>query len=129
MFEYERKIFELTNEVRLRFGLAPLIWSDTLADVARGHSRDLATSNTFSHTGSDGLSPEQRVDKADIAARFMGENISAGRHISEAAVRDWMSSDGHRANILHTDVRYMGVGAVYVKDSQFKIYVTQLFGR
>jgi len=129
MHEYERKIFELTNEARLRFGLKPLKWDDVLADVARGHSGDLATSNTFSHTGSDGSSPEQRVDKADVASKFMGENISAGRHIPEAAMRDWMNSDGHRINILHTDVRYVGVGAVYVKDSRFKIYVTQLFGR
>ncbi|MCL2377242.1 MAG: CAP domain-containing protein [Defluviitaleaceae bacterium] len=129
MTEYERKIFELTNTVRPRFGLEPLIWDDGLAEIARAHSRDLAENNIFSHAGSDGSSPEQRVRKAGVAARFMGENISAGRHLPEAAMRDWMNSDGHRANILHNDAIYLGVGAVYLGSSKFKFYVTQIFGR
>jgi len=129
MTHYERKIFELTNAERRKYGLAALIWSDTLADVARVHSQDLVTSSVLSHTGTDGSTPIQRVHRAGIAISFQGENISAGRNNPEAAIQDWMASAGHRSNILNVEAAYLGVGAIYVVYSRFKYYVTQVFGR
>jgi len=128
MTNYENKIFELTNAERRKHGLKTLVWSDMLANIARAHSLDLATNNIFSHTGFDGTTPEQRLHRANIAVRFMGENISGGRNSPEAAIIDWMTSAGHRANILNVDTVYLGVGAVYFAASRYKIYVVQIFG-
>ena len=127
MIEYERKIFDLTNIERHKHGLGPLIWSDALANAARAHSADLAKNNLFSHTGSDGSSPEQRVHKVSTI-RFAGENISGGRNSPEAAIRDWMASPGHRDNILSKNAVYLGVGAVYAAFTRYRFYVTQVFG-
>ena len=129
MTDFEHQIFLLTNAQRQKYGLPNLIWSNALADVARAHSLDLAASNTFSHTGSDGSTPEQRIHRAGITLRFMGENISGGRNNPAEAIRDWMVSAGHRKNILNIDAIYLGVGKARVKRSRFKIYVTQVFGR
>ncbi|MDR2183604.1 MAG: CAP domain-containing protein [Clostridiales bacterium] len=125
-FEYE--VFMLTNEERRKHGLAALAWNDALAKAAQGHSRDLATSNTFSHSGSDGSAPEQRLHRASASIRFLGENISGGRNSPGAAINDWMASAGHRANILNMDAVYLGVGVVYLETSRFKFYVVQVFG-
>jgi len=129
MNDYGCEIFRLTNAERFRYGLSPLTWSDILTDVARKHSVDLVTSNTFSHTGSDGSSPEERVDKSGVAPSFLGENISGGRRDPKVAMQDWLASAGHRANILHVDAIYLGVGIAYAENSKYKIYVTQIFGR
>ena len=128
MTDFEYRIFLLTNAERRKHSLASLIWSDMLADVARSHSLDLATSNTFSHAGSDGSSPEQRLHRTGTAIRFLGENISGGRNSPEAAINDWMASAGHRANILNVDAVYLGIGSVYIAASRFRFYVTQMFG-
>ena len=127
MTDYEHQIFMLTNEQRRQHGLTGLVWNDALAHIARAHSLDLAAHNIFSHTGSDGTFPEERLHRAISALRFMGENISGGRKNPADAIRDWMASEGHRANILNIDAVYLGVGAVYVPTSRFKYYVTQIF--
>ncbi|MDE5753217.1 MAG: hypothetical protein K2H89_01530, partial [Oscillospiraceae bacterium] len=51
----------------------------------------------------------------------VGENIAWGYATPEAVVKGWMSSEGHRANILGSNFRYIGVG--YVDGN----YWTQLF--
>ena len=129
MTDFEYRIFQLTNNERRKHGLAALVWNDAPAKAARAHSLDLATSNAFSHAGSDGSSPEQRLHRTSTAMRFLGENISGGRNSPEAAIADWMNSAGHRANILSIDAVYLGVGAVYMEVSRYKYYVTQLFAR
>ena len=128
MTDFEYRVFMLTNAERRKHGLTSLVWNDALADAARGHSLDLAKSNTFSHTGSDGSSPEQRLHRTGTAIRFLGENISGGRNSPEAAINDWMTSAGHRANILSRDAAYLGVGTAYIAASRFKFYITQMFG-
>lgn len=35
-----------------------------LNSIAQGHAEDMAKRNFFSHTNPDGLSPQQRADKA-----------------------------------------------------------------
>ncbi|MCL2574260.1 MAG: CAP domain-containing protein [Defluviitaleaceae bacterium] len=129
MNNYEREIFKLTNKERQKHGLTTLIWNKKLADVAHDHSQDLALSNTFSHTGTDGSTPELRVHRANTSIMFMGENISGGRKNPQTAILDWMNSSGHRQNILNVDAVYMGVGMVYIHASRYGYYVTQVFGK
>jgi len=119
----------LTNIERRKHSLAGLFWSDILTKAARTHSLDLATSNIFSHIGSDGSTPEQRIHRVNNGIRFLGENIAGGRNKPEAAIADWMASSGHRANILNSDAVYLGVGAAYAEVSRFRFYATQVFGR
>jgi len=129
LIDFEHKVHILTNTIRQQHGLASLIWSEELARAARTHSRDLATSNTFSHTGTDSTTPEQRVQATGKTMRFLGENICGGRNSPEAAIMDWMNSPGHRVNILNPDAVYLGVGFAYSENSRYRFYVTQVFGK
>jgi len=72
--------------------------------------------NFFSHTGSDGLSPSQRVTNAGYSWRTTGENIAAGITSADEVIDGWLPSPEHCANIMND--RYTEVGAArYYNDS------------
>lgn len=56
---------------------------------------------------------------------WAGENVAMGYPDGRAAVRGWMNSSGHRANILRPQFRTMGIGAVKRGGVW---YVAQVFG-
>jgi len=66
---------------------------------------------------------------------YRGEPIPPHSYRSAAAavVEQWMGSPGHRANILRSEYRHLGVGAVHFTDRSFydmdSFYFTQNFGR
>ncbi|WCL48760.1 CAP domain-containing protein [Leptospira sp. GIMC2001] len=51
--------------------------------------------------------------------------------LARSVVDSWMNSPGHRRNILNTNLKYLGVGSAYFKDSKFynmdKFKFTQSF--
>lgn len=71
-------VIVLTNLQRANYGLPPLTANAALTAAALAHSNDMATNNFFSHTGSDGSSPGQRISRAGYSYYTYGENIAAG---------------------------------------------------
>ena len=59
--------------------------------------------------------------------RSVGENVAYGYPSGKAVTKAWMASKGHRENLLRSEYRLIGVGAV--KDSDGRWYVAQVFGR
>ncbi|GHU38854.1 hypothetical protein FACS1894105_13200 [Clostridia bacterium] len=53
------------------------------------------------------------------------ENIAMGQKNASEAMKSWMNSPGHRANILSRTVTEIGVGAA--KTSNGTLYFTQMF--
>lgn len=88
----------------------PLAWNANLASAAQAHSNDMATNQYQSHTGSDGSSPDQRMQNAGYtSASSTGENAFAYATSVDEAMQafllDWGVSDaGHRRNILQANV-------------------------
>lgn len=121
----ETDVLALTNNARRAAGCAPLRWNDKLGVAARKHSADMAARNYFDHTSLDGRSPFDRM-KAEGYARAGGENIAAGQATAEAAMKSWMNSPGHKANILNCEFKDLGVGMA--KGGSYRIYWTQNFG-
>lgn len=56
----EERIHELINYQRQQNGLSTLTFDPFLADIARGHSRDMVTRNFFEHMNPDGLLARDR---------------------------------------------------------------------
>lgn len=108
---------------------AALNWHCTLEDVAYSHSRDMGDHNFFSHTGSDGLSPGDRVRNAGYDWSAVGENIAAGQQTVDTVMRTWLDSPGHCANIMQASYTEFGSASYTVDGSDFPIYWTQLFAR
>ena len=88
----------------------PLTVDSPLEQAALGHSNDMAVNNFFSHTGSDGSSPIDRMNDAGFAGFGWGENITASTfdRTTDEIVDGWMGSDGHCANIMEPAFNIMG---------------------
>jgi uncharacterized protein YkwD len=115
--QQRRELCFLINQLRQRYNLAPLRYSDLLEAVARNHSYDMARHNFVSHTGSDGSSPRKRMLSARYKLKSGAENIAVGLGSPEAVLKAWMRSSGHRANLLNGSFREFGVGYVYAMNN------------
>ncbi|RUM89072.1 MAG: CAP domain-containing protein [Thermodesulfatator sp.] len=91
---------------------APLAWNSSLANASYIHCLDMASHEIFSHTGSDGSSMEQRLEWAGYRARAMGENLAMGQPDVVSAVKAWMKSPSHCANIMLPVFTQMGASCV-----------------
>ena len=107
----------VVNSQRVRNHLRPLRLSRKLSRAARRHSRAMAHRRFFSHTSLSGASFVDRIRSTGYLARArswsVGENIaygSGGRATPRAIGGAWMNSPGHRANILSSSFRAIGIG-------------------
>ncbi|MFP3896464.1 MAG: CAP domain-containing protein [Anaerolineales bacterium] len=124
--DFAQRVIELTNEERIKRGLAPLETSPALMDAARGHSEDMACNDSLSHIGSDDSDPGERISRAGYDWWTYGENIAAGYPSPEDVVNGWMASPDHRTNILNPDYCDIGVGYAYNAKATFCHYWTQV---
>ncbi|MDE6745654.1 MAG: secretion protein, partial [Oscillospiraceae bacterium] len=120
--DYEKKVVELVNEIRAEYGLSALKLNTELSSVARAKSQDMKDKNYFSHTSPTYGSPFDMMKTFGISYRTAGENIAMGYSTPEKVVDAWMNSEGHRANILNSSYKEIGVG--YVSGGN---YWTQMF--
>jgi len=129
----EKRVFELTNAERAKHRLPPLIWHDVLSSAARAHSDDMLRNNMTGHSGSDGSSAKQRIERQGIKnANSWSENVAYGSSTPEAVVQAWMNSPGHKANILSNNSSHLGVGLVLRpagSNAAYSHYWTQNFVR
>ncbi|MFL4472035.1 CAP domain-containing protein [Tateyamaria armeniaca] len=100
------------NAARADNGRAALVYDPKLEAAARAHGEDMARRGFFSHTGSDGSDIGDRLRRVGYAYCFGAENIAAGQRSLSEVMQSWMTSRGHRNNILHRKARAVGVAQV-----------------
>lgn len=120
--EYETEVVRLVNKERTSRGLSPLTQNWELSRVARYKSQDMKDKKYFSHTSPTYGSPFEMMRSFGISYKTAGENIAKGYSTPSAVVNGWMNSSGHRANILNSSFKEIGVG--YVPEGN---YWTQMF--
>ena len=105
------------NAQRARHNLRPLRLNRKLSRAARRHSRAMARQRFFSHTSRGGASFLDRIRGTGYlsGARSwsVGENIAygSGRRSAPRSIGNaWMGSPPHRANILSSSFRSIGIG-------------------
>jgi hypothetical protein len=121
----EKKIFELVNLERKKNGLSQLTYDTHLRSAARQHSQDMLKRNYFSHFAptEELKNPGDRVYQTGLCDFVVGENIAVHsleglpEQIAEKLMDQWMTSAGHRANILRPEFTDIGIGVVSAKDS------------
>lgn len=111
------RVLDLVNQERSKRGLNALQMDRDLLDAAM--VRAFETSIGFSHTRPTGESC------FSASSKMAGENIASGQWSPEDAMDSWMNSSGHRANILDSDYRSVGIGCVNVSGTY---YWVQCFG-
>jgi uncharacterized protein YkwD len=128
----EADTLKMVNEARARAGLKPVKFSARLAVIARGHSYDMAIRHYFAHNSPEGSSPADRLRGVGIDYQAMAENIYMDDFrdtdaLPGRAVKGWLASPGHRANMLLPEFTETGIGIA--RSSDGKAYVTQDFMR
>ena len=122
----EENAFLLLNQDRAANGRSALELDPALCDLARLKSRDMYLNNYFSHTSPTYGSAAQMLSAYGYALTSGGENIAHHATVEKAQAA-FMSSSGHRQNILGSQWTKVGIGVW--EDSQGFVYVTQLFVR
>ncbi|WP_312044192.1 CAP domain-containing protein [Anaerotignum sp.] len=103
-----QKVVDLVNAERAKAGLGALTIDTKVTAAAQVRAKEVQTS--FSHTRPDGRSCFTALDEANVSYRGAGENIALGQKTPEQVMNDWMNSEGHRANIMNPNFKYIGVG-------------------
>lgn len=122
----EENAFLLLNQDRAANGRSALELDPALCDLARLKSRDMYLNNYFSHTSPTYGSAAQMLSAYGYAFTSVGENMAHHATVEKAQAA-FMSSSGHRQNILGSQWTKVGIGVW--EDSQGFVYVTQLFVR
>ncbi len=150
MGEIESAILRYTNAERTAAGVPVLAEDSCMNGVARAHSEDMASGGYFSHVNLQGQDPSSRASAhgcptmkpvAGGSTRVgIGENIGkmptgnvvgigyvrdTPEDVARAQVDSWMSSPGHRGNILDPSYSRLGVGTA--RDSSGYYISTQDF--
>ncbi len=118
MDSYALRMAEEVNQERSRRGLSELTLNRELCEAAEQRAREIV--RKFSHTRPDG-SRWSSISKAAYA-----ENIARGQKSVDKVMAAWMSSSGHRKNILRSSYGSIGVACVRVNNIY---YWVQLFGK
>jgi uncharacterized protein YkwD len=102
-------VVTLVNQVRATAGCAPLVVDEHLTAAAAGHSSDMSDRTYFSHTTPEGVEFDARIKSAGYPLPG-AENIARGQRSASQVMDAWMTSPGHKANILNCDLKTIGVG-------------------
>lgn len=106
--EFAARVFELTNQERIKNGKKPFEAMIVLNDIADTRVGEIAIK--YGHTRPDGQKFSTAFNDKGIVYGYFGENIAAGQSTPEAVVAAWMNSEGHRKNILSDTYTHLGVG-------------------
>lgn len=107
----EQAMFRMVNKERTERGLKPLVFDNTLRDLAREYAEDMFARGYFSHYTPDGFSPFDRMANANIDYISAGENLALAPSV-DLAMQGLMQSEGHRANILSENFGRVGIGVM-----------------
>ena len=124
----ENEVIRLVNLERDKAGCGSVELDTRLRTAMRLHVQELGEHDGLyiSHVSDDGRT---FVDRAEAQGYDDpgGENVARGQRDAADVMDSWMSSEGHRANILDCSFKAIGVGAV--KSGNGTIVWGQLFGR
>ena len=112
------EVVRQVNAERAKAGLKALRVDAELTRAARVRAREIA--RVFSHTRPDG------TPWSTVSALAYGENIAVGQRTADKVMAAWLTSAGHRANLLRASYGSIGV-CCYVSGGV--TYWVQLFGK
>jgi uncharacterized protein YkwD len=125
----ESRIFDLINSERVHQGLPALVYNEQLDRMAKIQAENMAHYQKMAH-----VIPEADLPTLPDRARYvsyqfgrLAENVALGYPSAETVVQGWMTSKGHRANILNDELVETGIGIA--RSSSGGLYYCQVFGR
>jgi hypothetical protein len=122
-------LVDLTNQDRTGQNLKPLTVNPILQKAAQLKADDMAKKGYFAHTAPDGTTPWHWFEQAGYNFTDAGENLAVNFKDSTDVNNAWLSSPGHRANIMRDKFTEIGIATAigYYQGVQ-AVYVVQTFG-
>lgn len=122
-------VFARTNAARRSNGMTALTRSQNLMSAAQLQADQMAQTGVFEHEIPQAQYPtlKSRLAAVQYEMRAAGENIAEGQRDAAEALSTWMSSAGHRGNILSRDYSELGTGVALGRNG--RLYWVQVFGR
>lgn len=103
-------VFRLTNSARSTSGEKTLTLNSQLSVAAKAKAEDMLRAGYFDHTGPDGKKFWQWIREAGYSYTTAGENLAMDFSSAESAQNALLDSPSHRANILRSTYRDIGLG-------------------
>ena len=116
--ETAKAVLEILNAARAKAGCGPLKLNAKLMAAAKTHARAMAEKDFFGHKGKDGGKASSRAKRQGYKFHMFAENIAAGQSSAEAVAQSWLSSSGHRKNILNCKLKDTGIAVAYQSDDE-----------
>jgi len=104
------EVCNLSNIERAKVGATQLVLDSKIVTVAQSFAEDMEQRNYFSHTNPEGQSVADRLKQNQVVWTSAGENIALGQQSPRDVMYDWMSSPGHRQNLLNKSYTKIGIG-------------------
>ena len=122
--EDETGVLARINALRAQYKKKPLVLDPALTKVAVAHAADMTAAKKLAHDVGKG-SPDDRVKRAGIILRMVGENVSYAKGVI-AAHEGIERSPSHRANVLRAEFTKVGIG--FVTEADGMVYLAEVFG-
>lgn len=122
----EQKMLEMLNSERQRQGLSALTPDPELSRIARIKCEDMRDNRYFAHESPIYGNMAKMLRTFGYPYNGAGENIAHHANIAKAHAA-FMSSTGHRGNILGSQWKKVGIGICL--DANGFVYVTEIFVR
>lgn len=100
-------LFELVNETRAEYGLAPLKASTDLTKAAEIRAKEYSVYQ--SHYRPDGTKWDTILSAYGLKTNVRAENLAYYYTTAKSVMNCWMSDPYHRGNILNPNTEYIGL--------------------
>jgi uncharacterized protein YkwD len=122
----------LINAERTSNNLSALSVNAQLAAAAKAHAVDMLCNNYLAHEGSDGSTPESRVEGQGFNASLVVEDLYAAP-VSvgdpQSAIDWWMSNPASQADLVNTNTTVFGVAYVSSEESMLGGYFVVIMAK
>jgi hypothetical protein len=125
----KKNIIVLSNSERERNNLNSLTENEALNKAAESKLANMFSENYWDHTGPKGETAWDFISETGYQYQLAGENLARGFSNSEPTIKAWMASPTHRANILNSRYKEIGVAVGSGKiNGNATTVIVQLFG-
>jgi uncharacterized protein YkwD len=114
------RVYELVNQHRINNGLKPLVWNQSIANVAQNWS-DSMDPNIEAGGNAGFYHNPSFADQYPAGWNAAAENIAINSN-ADALFTAWKNSPGHNANMLNPNLTDFGFGYAYLDSG---MYATQ----
>jgi len=119
---------KILNDMRVGIGRPALSMNPNLMAGAEAYAKLMAEKDSFSHTGPDGTSPQQRLIASGYRGSFQGEALSAGQGTALEAIHAWRDSPSHAAIVFGAGAVDVGIGYYFDPGDYYGTYWVLMVG-